>query len=971
MRIRIIFLLCVSLVSVDRTSLHAQTTSTASITGIITDPKGAVVPSAKVTARNAGTGLVQTRPTNNLGVYALVALPPGRYEVTCEAAQFARAVVPSIRLSVGQNARLDFSLPLETSKYSITVSDTTPVLGSQTTNSQVLHELELNALPLVTRNFVQLTLLTPKVVPASSTNGRGYMGDRYKENQFSFEGVQHAYNYETMDAANSTTFLTNSPKSFYSPESVQEFRVSNSLWTAEQGHAMGGIINVITRSGTNDWHGGAYEYFGNNALNQPDILQVPGFYAFRKNQFGASIGGPIRKEKVYLFSNYEGQRQANTPQLPTVFVQNLPAINAALARLGFPPDTDHATQTADYDQFLFRTDVIASPRHRLMVRYNFFNATNLNHLIGDHGQLDDPITPMGARDQNLRDQGLATNLFSFPWSNWVNDGGVGFEKNDYSLVPKPGVPRTTLAVVGAFQTGANNSEIATGERRFHIHDVVSWTHGAHVTKFGGEYIRSDASQKSAPVSTAVFSGLAALFATPPQIVQLNIFNGGLSGGNIFHANQTGAFVQDQWKLTRKLSLTLGLRYDLEQLSGLQALTDSGRGNLQPRLSFTWSPNEKPLVIRGGFGVYTADRYHPMMAIDALAHGLSFPAFNQAFLAANPFASQYRSLPDVNGSQTFIGPSALGALQQFVSTGTVPASSPGLGFIQVQSPSLPNPYARQWGLEVEYQLGRDFTIAVGYSGLQGVHLPVTINRNLRPATAVLPSGLPDYQVVGPGVAAHLYDPRFGNVYIDEPVGSSLYNAGTLTIRKRFGDNCSFMANYTFSKNLDDAGSLVTSNAPEDPHHIGRDWSVSNDYAKHRLVLWFDANAPSHKPVLGGFGSSVILTAQSPSYFKVTAGTDVNHDLNVFTDRPGLLGRNTFRGDGFFTIDLRIRRHFALRDNWALDLTADFFNPLNRVNVTNFNTVYGQPTLALPAVASFGTPTLVGNAFQTQLGVRVTF
>lgn len=961
--------------------IHGQTTSTASLTGTVTDPKGAIVVGARVSARDTATGLVQVRTTSNVGAYTFLSLPPGQYEVTCEAAGLARAVVPSLRLSVGQSARLEFALPLAVAKYTVTVSGAAPVLGSQTTNSQVLFRGELDALPLLTRNFVNLTLLTPKVLPASPTDSRGYMGDRYRENQFSFEGVRHQYNYETIDGANATIFITNTLKSFYSLESVQEFRVSNSLWTAEQGHAMGGLVNVVTRSGTESWHGSAYEYFRNDALNEPDLLAVPGFDVFRRNQFGASGGGPIRKEKIYIFSNYEGQRQANTPQLPTVFVQNLPAINVALAGLGFPSETDHVIQTADYDQFLVRTDIVPGTKHRLMLRYNFFNANDLNDRIGAHGQIDDPVTPLGARDQHLRDQGVAGNLFSSLSTSWVNEGGFGFEKHNYSFKPKAGVPPIELSVRGAFATGQNLAELATGERRFHVHDNVSWTRGTHQIKLGVEYIRSDAGQRNGPFSDAIFgpsllppssSGLQSLLSSPPIVIRTIVTSGNLPLGYIFHSDQTGAFIHDQWKVTRKLTLSLGLRYDLEVLSGLTALVDSGRGNLQPRLGFTWSPGARPWIVRGGFGTYTADRYHPLMALESLTHGIGFPGlFNEAFLEANPFAREYRPLPDISSTRVFSGPTALPALLEFASTGTVSASVPSQSIVSVESPNLPNPYATQWGLEIENQIRPDLTIVVGYSGLQGSRFPVGINRNLRPATATLPSGLPDYQGVGPNAAAHLFQPTLGAAYIVEPLGSSLYNAATLTVRKRFAHNYSFTANYVFSKNMDDFGSVDVTVLPVDPYNIHRDWSVSSEHAKHRLVLWLNAEAPKRMPVLGGFGSSVILTLQSPRYYNITAGSDLNHDFNASTDRPDAIGRNTFRGDGYSSVDLRIRRLFRPKEGFQVDVTADFFNLLNRVNVTNFNTVYGQPTLALPPFPSFGTPSAVANAFQTQLGIRMTF
>jgi hypothetical protein len=949
---------------------QSQTPYTGSISGLVCDPTGAAVSDARVIARRLGTDVVQSSPTDAAGAYLIAALPPGRYEVVVDASGFSKAVAPEVKLLVGQSTRLDFALQLGIKQESITVVADSAAVGSQTTTSQVLESGAISDMPTLLRNYVQLTLMTPKSLPSSPASRRGSMGDRYQQNQVSFQGVRQFYNFQTMDGAASTVFITNALKSFYSLEAVQEFRVSNGLWTAEQGHAMGGVINVITKSGTNVWHASAYDYFRNSDLNQPGLLALPG-NSLRANQFGASLGGPIPQAKLYLFGNYEGQRQANTPQLPAVFVNNLGEINRTLTRLGFPAETIDALQTADRDQFLFRSDVLSRKGRRLMVRYNLYDAVNLNDRIGSNGQVGDPITPLAARDQHVQDQSIAANVISFPSANVSNEAGAGVEKHFYTFSPKQGVPPISLAVRGAFLTGTDFTELATGERKTHIHDAISWTRGAHALRFGAEYIHADASQQNGAYSLANINGLTGLLSDPPQISSANLTSGGLPPGYIFHANQAGAFVQDRWNIGRTLAFTVGLRYDMELLSGLIALTDSGRGNLQPRLAITWSPDNRRLTLRGGFGTYVADRYHPMMASDGLLHGLSFPSFNRDFIAANPFVTQYRSLPDVAQRYNFTGSAALPAVLQFVKSGTIPTALPSGQQLTIESPNLPNPYARQWGTEIEYQIYPELTIALGYSVLQGVRLPAGINRNLRPATATLPNGLPDYQAVGTDAAAHLYDSRDAGVYVVQPVGSSLYNAGTVTLRKRLARNYSFALNYVFSKNLDDNSALATTAYPSDPLHIGRDWSVSSESAKHRLVFWLDAEAPARLPVIGGFGSSLIVTGQSPRYYNVTVGTDVNRDLNTNTDRPDGIGRNTFRGDDFFSIDLRIRRRIRVSDRCSFDATADFFNLLNRVNVTDFSTVYGQPTLALPAASSFGAPASVSNALQTQLGLRITF
>ncbi len=959
---------------VARGFLHSQTAATASVTGTVTDPSGTAIAGAHVCVRNVDTAVARTGATDLSGMYALLSLAPGLYQVTAQAPGFTTAVVPSIRLSVGQDARADFQLLIGVRQETVTVSERVPPLaGNPTGTSQVLDRSEMEALPLVLRNYVQLTLLTPKVLPASSTSARGYMGDRYKDNQFSFQGVRQQYNYQTIDGVPATVFMTNTLKSFYSLESVQEFRVTNGLFTPEQGHAMGGVVNVVTRSGSNDWHGGVYDYFRNNALNQPDLLATHGPRVFRMNQFGAFGGGPLRKEKIFIYGNYEGQRRAQSPSLPAVFVENLPAINLALGRLGFPPENINVLQTEDSDQFLVRADYIPGARHRFMVRHNFYNTNSLNDRIGAHGQLDDPIAPSGGRNLHLRDEGLAVSLYSFPSSDWVNVAGFGFEKHHYRFTPLPGVPFIQVVVRGVFSSGVDTAEQAARERKFHVQDAVTWMHGRHELKFGAEYIRADASQANGSLNQALLPGLEGLLAPQPIVHQTGIAQGALPPGHIFHADQTGAFLQDRWKATSQITFDFGLRYDLEMPGGLTTLVDSGRGNLQPRIGFAWSPaRQTPLVIRGGFGIYTGDRYHALMASDALVHGLGFPGFNEAFLQANPFARKYHPLQDTFSIMVYRGDAAYPALFQFASTGKPPATvAPAGPAVSVQNPTLPNPYAEQWGLDIEYRIGPSLTLSVGYSGLRGLRLPVSINRNLRPATASLPNGKSDYQVVGANAASRLYDPRYAYAYIIDPIGSSFYNGATLTVRKVFARHHSFGANFVFSRNIDDFGARSITTAPEDSYNVRGDRSVSSEHAKHRLNFWLITEAPQHVPVLGGFTASLIATAQSPRYYNVTAGIDLNNDLNVNPDRPDVLGRNTFRGDDFFSIDLRVSRRVRIKERLSLDVVADMLNLLNRVNVTDLDTVCGHATLALPPASAFNTPRAAGNAFQIQLGLRLAF
>jgi len=947
----------------------AQTPAMASLSGTVTDPAGNIVVGAQVNVRNLDTGVNQRVETDERGAYRVVSLLPGRYEVRVEAPGFAASVIPIV-LTVGQAATVDVALKVGAVAETVEVTAQAPLVEpTRTTIAQVLDERQVHALPINTRNFVQLTLITPKVVPASAASGRGaYMGDRYKENQFSFSGLRYQFNYQTMDGADAVVWTANVVKSFYSLEAVREFRVINSLYTVEQGHAMGGIINVITRSGTNEWHGSGYGFLRNDKLDKTDILTTPGFSAFRRGQFGGTIGGPVRRDRFFLFGNYEGQRQAKAPRFPAVYLQNLGAINAVLQRLGYPErETPNVLQTSDVDQFLVRSDFAFGEKHTGMVRYNFYDMENRNDRIGASGVTGEPITMLAARHHTLRDQGTVMTLTSTFSPRFVATTGFGFAKHAYQLRPRSGVPMVELAVVGAFSTGVEAAdEQGLDEKRWHLFHNASYLRGRHHVKLGAEYIRTDLMNHVTPGSLAVIPGLTA-FTAPngPLVFQIRIHPEQYRLRLFMDVDQFGWFVQDQWQARRTLTLTYGIRYDVERIRGITALSEGDHNNFQPRLGFAYSFGElRPTVIRGGYGVFISDRYHPYLVLDGFVHGSNFPNFNEEYARANPFVRKYKPLPDTVVPIIITGTdAATAAFLDYVRRGAIP-TGPSPQFVVVSAPDILNPYAHQWSVEIERQLSSSWAVTVGYSGLRSFKLPLLINHNLRPAIARLPNGKNDYQ-------GRLYDTRFGVTYIGQPIGYSIYHAGTLTVRRAFARHFGLTANYVFSRAIDNGAGNSTFIAPEDPYNTRLDRALSAEHAKHRFILTLSAEAPAGLPVLGGFGAHVIATAQSPRYFNVTAGSDVNRDLNSVTDRPDTLGRNTHPGDDFVSLDLRIVRRFQVTERANVEAIMEFYNLFNRVNITDLFTVWGRPTLAQPPIATFNTPRAVGDAFKTQLALRFTF
>jgi hypothetical protein len=986
--------------SLSLSSAAAQTAASASLAGRVADEGGGAVAGATVTARSLDTGLTREARTDEAGAFLFAALTPGRYEVEAAASGFAPVRHPLVTLAVGQAAAADFVLKVGGIAEAVTVSDAAPLVeAARTASSQVIEERQVQRLPVAGRNFVNLALVTPKALPASVVASRGYLGDRYRESQFSFSGVRHQFNYQTMDGADAVVSTANAVKSFYSIESVKEFRVVNSLFTVEQGHAIGGLINVVTRSGTGEWRGGVYEFLRNDRLDARDLLTPADFDVFRRNQFGATAGGPLRfdgprpdKPKsagpggglprevrqaegchacLFFFGNYEGQRQARAPRYAKVYVENVAAINRSLAALGFPAETPNVLLTADVDQFITRADRPLNAANTLAARYNFYDTDNRNDRVGSLGIAGDPLTSLAGRHLRLRDQGLVFNLTTVASPRVVNQASVSLHKHDYTLRPRAGLPQVEIVVVGAFSTGVDAlNEFGNDEGKVHLSDNLSYVRGARQLKFGAEYIRADVRHLATPASNAIVPSLAAFLQSEPVIAQARLYGPPPRVG--LRLQSVGLYAQHEWRAARGLSLNAGLRYDAELVGGLNAVARQDLNNWQPRAGFAWAMSgDRATVVRGGAGHFVGDRMHAYLLADGFNHSLGFPSFNEAFLRANPFARAYRALPDNNHSAVYSGAAARPALDEFIRAGRITPAPDAPLIIGVSHPATPNPAAWQWGLEVEREVGGGFVASIGYAGLRAAGLPLFFNRNLRPATARLPNGKRDYQATGAGAAAHVYDPRFGLTYIAEPAGRSTYHAGTATVRRSFTSRFGLAANYVFSKAIDNGSTVSTVNSPEDPFDLRRERAVSSEHAKHRLTLSASAEAPERWALVRGFGLHAVAVAQSPRFYNVTAGSDVNRDQNSITDRPDHLGRNTFRGDDYVSVDLRVDRRFRLGERASLLVLGEVFNLLNRVNVTDINTVWGRATLAQPPLPTFNTPRAVGNARQLQLGLKLMF
>ena len=384
-----------------RTALAQVSAAEAQLNGSVRDQTGSVIVKASVALRNVDTNQVYKASSNNAGFYILTNVPPGNYEFTAESQGFAKYSQTGIVLRVAQVATIDVTLKV-TSEQQIVVSAEAPVIEpTRTEVSQVVETRQIQALPISGRLFTDFALLSPGV-----TTGRISLQSTFTDpsvTRISFGGQRDLNNSVTVDGADNINTATGSQRATPSQEAVSEFRVVNNSFGAEYGRALGGIVNIVTKSGTNDVHGSVYEYFMNNKLNATTLLTQPGFDTFRQNQFGATLGGPLKKDKTFYFLNYEGQRKGQSPQFPGLLVANLGAINAVKASFGIQPENLNVLKTADVDNGFVKMDHQLSERNRLSARYSIQDATDLNMLVGETLDGGGIGAPSSGRNGELRE----------------------------------------------------------------------------------------------------------------------------------------------------------------------------------------------------------------------------------------------------------------------------------------------------------------------------------------------------------------------------------------------------------------------------------------------------------------------------------------------------------------------------------------------------------------------------------------
>src|ERR1051326_639039 len=534
----------------------------AQLNGSVRDQTGSVVVKAAVTLRNVDTNHVYKTTSNSTGFYVLTNIPPGNYELTAESQGFAKYAQTGIVLRVAQVATIDVMLKVAGATQEVTVNTEAPVIEpTRTEVSQVIETQQIDALPISGRLFTDFALLSPGVA-----TGRIGLQSTFTDptvTRISFGGQRDLNNSVTVDGADNINTATGSQRATPSQEAVSEFRVVNNSFGAEYGRALGGIVNIVTKSGTNDLHGSIYEYLENNDINANSILTQPGFDTLRQNQFGATLGGPLQKDKTFFFVNYEGQRRAQSPTYPGILVQNLSAINAVKQSFGLAPEDLNVLKTADIDNGFVKLDYQLNDKNRFSARYSIQDGTDLNMLVGETLDGGGIGAPSSGRNGLLRDQAIVTTWDSQLGPNRNNDVLFQWAQRNYGFPGVTGQPNLDVPNVLLF--GHNFGAFDRyDEKRTQFSDTFSIVHGKHYAKFGADvnYVQNFVINPGFTPARIIFPSLDDLLASgragwgstpcPPPLVGLvspctaAFFWGAPIGPGPFNPNAASPSLSTTW-----------------------------------------------------------------------------------------------------------------------------------------------------------------------------------------------------------------------------------------------------------------------------------------------------------------------------------------------------------------------------------------------------------------------------------------
>ena len=956
--------------------------ATGTLAGVVRDETGASLPGATITAKSVTTGVTRSVVTDSEGRYRIAVLDPGEYEVHAELANFRTAVRTGVALTVGGTADVDIRMSIGPVTERVTVVTAAPLIEpTKAELSRVVSAQEIESLPISGRNFVDFVKLSSGVAIGRENVG----GGAFKEPdvgvgaaaapRLSFGGQSELNTMIQVDGADNVQTFTGLPRATPSQEAAKEFRVLNSTYLAEYGRALGGFVNIVTKSGTNRQDGSFY-YFGmHDKLNARSVLNTPDADVLHQHQFGATFGAPLTADRVFFFGNYEGQVREQSNRFSRVVLDNLSTLNGVRAQFGLAPETTNQLQKNHYNSVMAKLDLHQGD-HTSTTRVNFLTSTTDNFLGG--GGRASP-TSSTARNNLTRDFAAVESLVSVFSSKLVNEvrGQVARRTFDFpSVLKEPALELSNFIIMGKSTSDVDYYS----ERRIQLSDSLTRTAGAHQLKGGVDinFLKNRSQWDLFFPARIIFPSLAAFQSFTPAVfwwpylitapsdpgvspTWTDDVPAGWRDATRFTIDHSsyGFFLQDQWQAADKLSLTYGIRYDIEAYPS-RFITKKDINNAQPRVGAAYSYSSRG-VIRAGYGIFS-DRL-------ASSVGQLFNATQWSSAGSLPNAQRlFPTIAPVQGTfqqRTVGGPAAPAAARTFLTTGQVPVTS-SLGLADTLDGAIKTPYSHQASVQISHEIGAGVAVSAAYLFLGARQVPGHTGNLNAFQTGTLATGKP---IMG----GRTY-PEVGDLFVQTNTGTSNYHGATFELEKRVASGTRFHASYTVSRvrnNVDSVANLA--DFPEG-QSIETETALSRQDIRHRFTLTVLTEVPSHVAVIHGMKVSGLVSLESGRRFNIFAGRDFNLDGNPNTDRPGTIGRNAFEGPGYASVDLRISREFAVNHRARCDLMLDVFNLLDRENIKDINTVWGSidyPNTPPPAALGFGTPRDVFNPRQVQLGVRLKF
>jgi outer membrane receptor protein involved in Fe transport len=927
MFLRVVFFALALALTLARPVAAQQTVDVGSISGRVVDQSGSALPGAMVQARHTATNIVAAAPTDLQGRFRFPYLKVGAYEVTVSLAGFA-TVNRSLTVSAGSAFEVPFTLSVAGVESTVMVTAEAPVIESARSQiASTVTATEVAALPMNGRNFLDIALLAPGVAPANIASTQLFPetsavpgitisvgSQRNLSNSFVVDGLS------ANDDAAGLSGIT------YGVDAIEQFQVITSGAQAELGRALGGYVNVVTKSGTNVLRGTVYDFFRDDSLNGRNALsgtKLP----MTQSQFGASAGGPIRRDRTFFFGNVE-RRDLKQTGLTTIADDHVAAINARLGAAGYGGPM---IATGTYSNPALTTNVLAkldhqfSSRDQFSVRYSRYDVTATN--ARGAGGLS---APTASSNLDNADQTVAIGNTLLLSSRTVLETRAQLARGDLKAPPSDLIgPSVSIAGVAAF--GASSSS-PTGRLNttFQIVNNLSHQRGAHALRAGVDFLYND-DLITFPRSVRG----SYTFSSLPNFLSGSYNNAGFSQTfGITDITQTnpnlGIYAQDEWKVSSSVTLNAGVRYDLQWLETITTDTN----NVSPRAGFAWTPFEsRRTIVRGSAGLF-----YDRVPLRALANALMSAGNTTDVTALRQYVVSLS--PTQAGAPVF--PSILGSAVPLVT----------LANLTTMDRDLQNASSIQSSAEVEHQLGERTTVGAGYQHLHGRNLLIAVNQNV--PTCVASGGNNGCRPI----ASYANNNQYSSV------GESNYHGLHVSLSQRTTKWGQYRVSYTLSKSMNNVGEAFFS-SPIDPTDLSKDWGRSDNDQRHRLVVNGSAQAR-------GFQFGGVVQAYSAPPFNITSGVTT---IQGTAGRPIVDGefieRNAGEGTPFFTVSARVSRIFRIRERWQVELLVEGFNLTDRANVVTRNTNFGAGSYPDSPASAFNQITAVGEPRSFQFGARLRF